>query len=114
MASTLSVHPADLLATRARGLADRLTRGARALQAFAVGVIVHHVASVYPVEIHLAQTMGRARRRTTPSDTAITISPGGGPLSRGSRDRQPQQHPGRTGARNGQAKVDGSARPSRR
>jgi hypothetical protein len=54
-------------------LADRLEHGARALTAFAntltdgqwhtrlpedgrtVGVIVHHVASVYPVEIELAQ-----------------------------------------------------------
>jgi hypothetical protein len=77
MTATLTVHPTDLLATRARsrGLADRLTQGARALHAFAgqlsaaewqatvprdgrsVGVIVHHVASVYPVEIHLAQTI---------------------------------------------------------
>jgi hypothetical protein len=60
---------------RANALADRLERGADALAAFAggltdkqwntpipkdgraVGVVVHHVASVYPVEIQLAQTM---------------------------------------------------------
>ena len=60
---------------RARGLADRLEYGARALAAFAsalteaqwrarvprdgrkVGVVVHHVASVYPLEIQLAQTL---------------------------------------------------------
>ena len=59
----------------ANALADRLEQGARALIAFAtgltdaewrtrvphdgrtVGVIVHHVASVYPIEIQLAQTI---------------------------------------------------------
>ena len=60
---------------RANALADRLEQGARALATFAsaltdaewqtrvprdgrkVGVIVHHVASVYPLEIQLAQTL---------------------------------------------------------
>jgi hypothetical protein len=60
---------------QANALAERLEQGARALVAFAsgltdeqwktkvpkdgrtVGVIVHHVASVYPVEIQLAQAM---------------------------------------------------------
>jgi hypothetical protein len=60
---------------RANALADRLEQGARALAVFAtsltdtewttrtphdgrtVGVIVHHVASVYPIEIQLAQTV---------------------------------------------------------
>ncbi len=60
---------------RTNALADRLEHGARALEAFAstltdaewearvphdgrkVGVIVHHVASVYPLEIQLAQTI---------------------------------------------------------
>ncbi len=60
---------------RANALADRLEQGAAALVAFAekmsdsewnrplsdgkrkLGVIVHHVASVYPVEIELAQTL---------------------------------------------------------
>jgi hypothetical protein len=62
---------------RARGLADRLEQGSRALLALAtslsdaqwqkrvpgdgraIGVIVHHVASVYPIEIDLATTIGR-------------------------------------------------------
>ncbi len=60
---------------RAASLADRLERGARALVMFArdltaaewhtrlpgdgrrIGVVVHHVASVYPLEIQLAQTV---------------------------------------------------------
>ncbi len=61
---------------RANLLAVRLEEGSRALAAFAgalteaewqtripkdgrkVGVVVHHVASVYPLEIQLAQTLG--------------------------------------------------------
>jgi DinB family protein len=64
---------------RTDALADRLEQGARALDAFAssltdaewqtrtpkdgrkVGVIVHHVASVYPVEIQLAQTLAAGK-----------------------------------------------------
>jgi hypothetical protein len=60
---------------RAQALADRLEQGARALAAAAnaltdaewqtrvsrdgrkIGVVVHHVASVYPIEIQLAQTL---------------------------------------------------------
>lgn len=60
---------------RSEGLADRLEQGARSLEAFAsaltdaewqsrvpgdgrkVGVIVHHVASAYPVEIKLAEVL---------------------------------------------------------
>ena len=60
---------------RAVALADRLEEGARALATFAallseaewqtrlpgdgrkVGVVVHHVATVYPIEIQLAQTV---------------------------------------------------------
>ncbi len=60
---------------RATALADRLEQGARALGAFAaslndaqwrtpvpgdgrtVGVIVHHVASMYPIEMQLAQLL---------------------------------------------------------
>ena len=62
---------------RASALAERLEQGARALAMFAnsltdaewqtpvphdgrtVGVVVHHVASVYPVEIHLALTLAQ-------------------------------------------------------
>ena len=60
---------------RAHVLADRIEQGAAALAAYAetlseqqwrlkvqpdgrtVGVIVHHVASVYPIEVELAQTL---------------------------------------------------------
>ncbi len=60
-------------------LAERLEQGARALRDFAsslseaewntkipkdgrtVGVVVHHVASVYPVEIQLAQTLASGK-----------------------------------------------------
>ncbi|MEO8259338.1 MAG: DinB family protein [Acidobacteriota bacterium] len=60
---------------RAAALADRLEQGAQALAAFAtaltdvewqtrvpkdgrkIGVVVHHVASMYPLEIQLAQTL---------------------------------------------------------
>ena len=63
---------------RANALADRLEQGARALAAYAeslsdaewqkkvkdgrkVCVCVHHVASVYPVEIHLAETLASGK-----------------------------------------------------
>ncbi len=60
---------------RAKALAERLERGARELAEFAsslsesewqtrlpkdgrkIGVVVHHVASIYPLEIQLAQTL---------------------------------------------------------
>ncbi len=63
------------MSQRANALADRLEEGARALATFAaglteaewstrlpkdgrkVGVIVHHVATMYPLEIGLAQTL---------------------------------------------------------
>src|SRR5438046_4407257 len=70
-------------ATRqATALAERLEQGARALIAFArgltadewtapmphdgrpIGVIVHHVASVYPLEIKLAQDVGQGQAVT--------------------------------------------------
>jgi hypothetical protein len=64
---------------RTKALADRLEKGARALASFAsglttaewetpvprdgrkIGVIVHHVASVYPLEIQLAQTIAAGK-----------------------------------------------------
>jgi hypothetical protein len=76
MTSVVSRDPVSAAApagVRALALADRLEQGARALSAFArtltdaewqtplpkdgrkIGVVVHHVASVYPIEIHLAQ-----------------------------------------------------------
>jgi hypothetical protein len=64
---------------RAQALADRIEQGADALAAFVrtlgpaewktpvpkdgrpIGVIVHHVASVYPLEIQLAQTLAEGK-----------------------------------------------------
>jgi hypothetical protein len=65
---------------RAEALAERLEQGARALAAFAstltdaewrtpfgttdtrkIGVIVHHVASIYPLEIQLAQVLASGK-----------------------------------------------------
>ena len=63
------------MSQRSDALADRLEQGARALVTFAsglsdtewqtrlpkdgrkVGVVVHHVATMYPLEIQLAQTL---------------------------------------------------------
>jgi hypothetical protein len=82
-----SVVSQDSTATAARAkqaheLADRLEQGASALIAFAsgltdaqwqarmpgdgrrFGVIIHHVASVYPVEIHLAQELAAGKTIT--------------------------------------------------
>ena len=77
MTTAVSHYPSYTPApsTRSNALADRLERGARALADFAsalteaewqsrvpkdgrkVGVIVHHVATMYPLEIKLAQTL---------------------------------------------------------
>jgi hypothetical protein len=72
-ASTLPDMPSGVANLQANALADRLAQGANALIDFtmtltdaewrmplpkdgrAIGVIVHHVASVYPIEIELAQ-----------------------------------------------------------
>jgi hypothetical protein len=63
------------MSRRAEELADRIEQGAEALAAFAgalsptewttpvpkdgrlIGIVVHHVASMYPLEIQLAQTL---------------------------------------------------------
>jgi DinB family protein len=74
MTQTLHIEPSSRVSNpQANALADRLEQGAYALEAFAarlteaewqmrvphdgrsVGVIVHHVASVYPIEIEIAQ-----------------------------------------------------------
>ena len=73
---------AEQLRLRANALADRLEEGARALASFAssltdaewnstvpkdgrkIGVIVHHVASVYPIEVELAQTLAGGKPMT--------------------------------------------------
>ena len=70
------------MSTRSEALAARLEQGARLLEAVALGlsdadwvrrggsdkrplgVVIHHVASVYPVEIALAQTIARGDRMT--------------------------------------------------
>lgn len=67
------------MSRRAQTLADRLLQGSKALATFAeslsdaewrmkvgkdgrtAGVIVHHVASVYPLEIQLAQTIAAGK-----------------------------------------------------
>lgn len=77
--STLSARRGS---TRAEALAERLERGARALASLAasltpaewrtplpgdgrpVGVVVHHVASVYPIEIDLACRIARGEAMT--------------------------------------------------
>jgi hypothetical protein len=71
--------PGNSTNRRANALAHRLEQGARALAEFAaglsdaawqtrvpkdgrkVGVTVHHVASVYPIEIQLAQTLAEGK-----------------------------------------------------
>ena len=68
------------MSRRAEALADRIEQGAEALAAFAqglsdaqwrtvvrpdgrqAGVIIHHVASVYPIEIHLATELASGKR----------------------------------------------------
>ncbi|MEN8154345.1 MAG: DinB family protein [Acidobacteriota bacterium] len=75
--------------SRANALAERLEEGAKALTSFAeklsgpdwqkpipgggrkIGVIVHHVASVYPVEIELAQTLASGNPITGASKKVI-------------------------------------------
>ena len=71
------------MSNRSEALAARLEAGATALAAFAatlsetewrtpvphdgrkIGVVVHHVASVYPVEIHLAQSLAAGQPITS-------------------------------------------------
>ena len=70
---------ATTVAARANALAERLEQGANALAALAstltdkqwqtaipgdgrkIGVVVHHVASMYPIEIELAQVLASGR-----------------------------------------------------
>jgi hypothetical protein len=75
--------------SRSEALAARLETGAAALAAFAatlsaaewqtplphdgrkIGVVVHHVASVYPIEIQLAQTLAHRQPITNVTWDAI-------------------------------------------
>ena len=78
-----SARSSTAASERAEALAQRLEEGARALAAFAstltdaewrrpfgttdkrtIGVIVHHVASIYPLEIQLAQVLATGKRIT--------------------------------------------------
>jgi uncharacterized damage-inducible protein DinB len=77
------------MSKRTNDLADRLERGARALAEFAselsdaewemvmpkdgrtIGVIVHHVASVYPLEIKLAQMVAEGKAVTNVTPAAV-------------------------------------------
>ena len=80
---------------RANALADRLEQGARDLATFAsaltdaewqtripkdgrkVGVVVHHVATMYPLEIQLAQTLAEGKPVTgVTSDVVDEINAG--------------------------------------
>ena len=81
-ASTVPGTPSGASNLRANALADRLEQGADALITFAmtltdaewrmplpkdgraIGVIVHHVASVYPIEIDLAQRVANGHAIT--------------------------------------------------
>lgn len=82
---TTAVSPATRVSlptttvSRSRALAERLEEGARALEAVAnvltdmewnaripgdgrtIGIVVHHVATMYPLEIQLAQTLAAGR-----------------------------------------------------
>ena len=76
--------------TRSNALADRLEQGARALADFAsaltdaewqtrvpkdgrkIGVVVHHVATMYPLEIQLAQTLAAGKPVTGVTWTTST------------------------------------------
>src|SRR5688500_7006584 len=82
MRSTTPLEPAAPERRRSSDLAARLERGAQALMALAgeltdaewqarvqedgrrVGVVVHHVASMYPLEIRLAQTLAEGEAVT--------------------------------------------------
>lgn len=77
------------MSKRTNDLADRLEQGAGALAAFAselthaewqmvvpkdgrtIGVIVHHVASVYPLEIQLAQMVAEGKPVTDVTSAAV-------------------------------------------
>src|SRR5437667_9542885 len=80
------------MSNRSESLAARLEAGATALAAFAVtlsetewqtrlpkdgrkiGVVVHHVASVYPVEIHLASLLASGQPITVSWDAIDTMN----------------------------------------
>jgi hypothetical protein len=86
--TAVATQASERTSRRAEALADRLARGADALALFAgtltdvewetrllkdgrtIGVIIHHVASVYPIEIQLAHSVATGLPVTglTPAD----------------------------------------------
>ena len=88
--STDSAAATIVASERAEALAQRLEQGARALAAFAntlsdsewrtpfgttdkrtMGVIIHHVASIYPLEIQLAQVLAAGQPITDVTWNAV-------------------------------------------
>ena len=92
--------------SRANALAERLEQGAQALATFAsqmsdaawsstvpkdgrkIGVVVHHVASVYPIEIELAQTIASGKPVTGVTMDAIHTMNAGHAHDHGSVTRE--------------------------
>ena len=91
-----SARSSTATSERAEALARRLEEGARALATFAstltdaewrtpfgttdkrkIGVIVHHVASIYPLEIQLAQVLASGKRITDVTWDAVAEVNGG-------------------------------------
>lgn len=66
------IEGADALAKYAEGLSDSQWRTVVPVDGRQVGVIIHHVASVYPVEVHLANeaAAGRPIEKLTWADVA--------------------------------------------
>ena len=91
---------------RANALADRLISGAKELAKFVdglsdsewnkpvkgdgrtIGVVVHHVASVYPIEVELAQILGKGNPITEVTKEAIDTMNAEHALENNQADRQ--------------------------
>jgi hypothetical protein len=87
--TTNAVERTNKVNSRSEVLATRLEAGAKALAEFAatlseaewqarlphdgrkIGVVVHHVASVYPIEVHLAQVLASGKPVTGVTSAAI-------------------------------------------
>ncbi len=115
-----SAVQAERSSQRADALADRLEQGARALASFAaaltetewqtrlpkdgrkVGVVVHHVALMYPLEIYLAQVLGEGKPIEVTGDLVNEINAKhaeefDGVTKEQALEPPPQQHGGRGG-----------------
>lgn len=80
MSSTVTCNPTTAASARSARLADRLMRGAQELVAFArglsiadwrratpgdgraIGIVIHHVATIYPLDLHLARMVASGTR----------------------------------------------------